>query len=107
MTDERPSPEEQARIQTELNGDPVLRKHDIPRPRSILERIDGVMGSQLSVTSAPTQTQRDDLAEAESMFTKAHQGVGTLLNELRELERQMEKAGAPWTPGRLPVWSPN
>ena len=26
--------------------------------------------------------------------------------DLRNLEKQMEAAGAPWTPGRIPEWKP-
>ena len=87
--------------------DQTLGKRDTPRPRSIRERVDGVVGNQLGVTSTPTLTQRAVLEETESMFTGVHADLRRLLEEdLRELERLMEQAGAPWTPGRLPDWEP-
>ncbi len=94
-------------ITTVLDGDAVLRKHQAPSPRSIRSRIGGVVDDQLHVTSAPTQTQRDVLAETETMFTKVHADLRELIEtHLKALEDRMEDAGAPWTPGRLPRWEP-
>ena len=84
----------------------MLRKHQAASPPSVRERIDDVVDDQLHVTSAPTQTQRDVLAETESRFTALHAQLRTLIEDVQALERRMEDAGAPWTPGRLPDWAP-
>jgi hypothetical protein len=64
-----------------------------------------IVGSQRMSTARPTQTQIDQ-------YTAAAQEFETALNQLRQLiegdlaklEKQMEAAGAPWTPGRIPEW---
>ena len=43
--------------------------------------------------------------KAADAFEKQLATLRTLLDtDLRALEIAMEKAGAPWTPGRLPIW---
>ncbi len=88
-----------------LRGDSTLRKHQQPVPLPISARIGNVVGGLSHVTSPPTQTQRDAYRYAADAF-------GTLLPNLRRLiekdlaalERKLEAAGAPWTPGRIPQW---
>jgi photosystem II stability/assembly factor-like uncharacterized protein len=88
-----------------LTGDQALRQRNMNLPPSISERVGDVVGSQRMSTSRPTQTQIDQYAHAAQEFE-------TVLNQLRQLiegdlarlEKQMEAAGAPWTPGRIPEW---
>lgn len=90
-----------------LNGDRTLSGRDQAAPTSIRERVENVADSQMRTTSAPTRTERDAIRYAGAAF-------GSLLADLRraiegdlaEIERELERAGAPWTPGRLPVWPP-
>lgn len=88
-----------------LQGDQALRQRNINVPPSITERVGDIVGSQRMSTARPTQTQIDQ-------YTAAAQDFETALNQLRQLiegdlarlEKQMEAAGAPWTPGRIPEW---
>jgi photosystem II stability/assembly factor-like uncharacterized protein len=88
-----------------LIGDQALRQRNMNLPPSIAERVGDITGSQRMSTSRPTQTQIDQ-------YTAAAQEFETALNQLRQLiegdlaklEKQMEAAGAPWTPGRIPEW---
>jgi hypothetical protein len=56
-------------------------------------------------TARPTQTQANQ-------YAAAAQDLETVLGRLRQLievdlaqlEKQLEAAGAPWTPGRIPEW---
>ena len=55
--------------------------------------------------SRPTQTQQNQYNAAAADF----EGVLVQLRQLIEadlarLEKQLEAAGAPWTPGRIPEW---
>ena len=53
----------------------------------------------------PTQTQRDHYAAAAAEFEQVLARLRALVEgDLTRLEKSMEAAGAPWTPGRLPEW---
>jgi hypothetical protein len=72
---------------------------------SINDRVGYVVGAQRMSTSRPTQTQVNQYAAAAQDF----EGVLTQLRQLvdvdlTKLEKQLEAAGAPWTPGRIPEW---
>jgi hypothetical protein len=57
------------------------------------------------VTSPPTQTQLDAYRYAGEEFTQVLADLRQLVTvDLVQLEAQLEAAGAPWTPGRFPVW---
>ena len=57
-------------------------------------------------TSAPTGTQKRAYAIASQQFGEALGDLRTLVSDLEALEAKAEAAGAPWTPGRVPTWSP-
>lgn len=89
-----------------LRGDPTMGRRNEPQPPSVLERVEMITGDQWYVTSAPTKTQMDGYAFAADVFEKQLAGLRKLMEtDLRSIEERLEKAGAPWTPGRLPSWS--
>jgi hypothetical protein len=93
-------------IQDRLSGDSVLRKRSVPRPRSIVERVERIIWSQWSSSSAPTRTNRDAYKIAGKAFSTALAELQALIeSDLEGFEESMEKAGAPWTPGRVPRWT--
>jgi hypothetical protein len=88
-----------------LSGDIEARRRNINTPPSINERVGYVVGAQRMSTARPTQTQHAQYAAAAQDF----EGVLVQLRQLMEvdltrLEKQLEAAGAPWTPGRIPEW---
>jgi len=88
-----------------LNGDTSARQRNMNTPPSINDRVGYVVGAQRMSTSRPTQTQINQYSAAAQDF----EGVLTQLRQLVEvdlskLEKQLEAAGAPWTPGRIPEW---
>lgn len=88
-----------------LSGDAEARRRNMNTPPSINERIGYVVGAQRMSTARPTQTQAAQYAAAARDF----EGVLGQLRQLIEvdvtrLEKQLEAAGAPWTPGRIPEW---
>ncbi len=89
-----------------LRGDRVMRGRNEPTPMSTVERVEAVVGSHWSATVAPTGTSRQAYAIASEAFEKQLATLRTLVEtDLRALEGAMEKAGAPWTPGRVPTWT--
>jgi photosystem II stability/assembly factor-like uncharacterized protein len=91
-----------------LRGDSVLRSRNENVPRSINERVSGIVGEQRMSTSRPTQTQADQYSAAAQEFQQVLGNLRSLIeNDLAKLEKAMEAAGAPWTPGRIPEWKDN
>lgn len=94
-------------ILTALRGNNILRQRNENTPPAINDRLGSILNTESGSISAPTQTDRDSYAVAAKEFAdtlaKLKQITGT---ELPQLEQQMEAAGAPWTPGRIPDWEP-
>lgn len=75
---------------------------EIPPP-SIAGRISNVAGTIRLSTIRPTQTQTDQLALVESLFNPVLARLKKLVEtDIPAFEKQLEAAGAPMTPGRLP-----
>lgn len=88
-------------IVARLEGDPAPRRLNEPGAPSILGRIGQVAGGHWGTRQAPTETQRASLAVAGAGFRRVATALRSLLGEdLAGLERELEAAGAPWTPGR-------
>lgn len=83
----------------ELSGDTTLAKRHAPTPPSLLARA-RVAADTWSTTQLPTDTQRQDIAWAQSGIQAWRARFETALARLRELEGALDAAGAPHTPGR-------
>jgi photosystem II stability/assembly factor-like uncharacterized protein len=92
-------------INVRLSGDHVIAEHSESAPPSVIDRMQRSVS--WGVSEGQTKTQEQSYRDAAEEFAP-------LLNQLRQvvegdlhtLETQMEAAGAPWTPGRIPVWKP-
>jgi hypothetical protein len=88
-----------------LRGDSALRARNINLPPSINERVGGIVAAQRLSTARPTQTQINQYTAAAQEFEQTLARLRQLIeSDLATLEKQMEAAGAPWTPGRIPEW---
>ncbi|MEK6321301.1 MAG: glycosyl hydrolase [Acidobacteriota bacterium] len=91
-----------------LRGDSALRQRQETLPPSIVERVGTIVSGQRMSTSAPTQTQKDHYSAAAQEFEQVLGQLRALIEgDLAKLEKAMEAAGAPWTPGRIPEWKDN
>jgi photosystem II stability/assembly factor-like uncharacterized protein len=92
-------------IDVALRGDSVAGERQMPTAPSITDRVEGIVGTQWTVTSAPTRTSLDAYSIASGEFEVQLAALKTLVEkDLRGLEEKMEKMGAPYTPGRIPDW---
>jgi photosystem II stability/assembly factor-like uncharacterized protein len=88
-----------------LSGDAEARRRNVITSPSINERVVYVVGAQRMSTSRPTQTQANQYATAAQEFEAVLGQLRQLIEvDLTRLEKQLEAAGAPWTPGRIPEW---
>ncbi len=93
-------------IRVALRGDRVVASHNEPTPPSIMSRVGSIVYAQYSTTSAPTTTMKDAYRIAGEQFTGVLADLRQLVAvDLAALEADMDAAGAPHTPGRLPEWS--
>ena len=94
-------------ISIALSGDKFLASQQETTPPSISDRVLNVVYASWYATAEPTTTQRDAYRHAGEEFAAQLTRLRSIVQEkLPALERELESAGAPWTPGRLPVWSP-
>jgi photosystem II stability/assembly factor-like uncharacterized protein len=89
-----------------LRGDTEMQKRNEAVPTSINERVNAVLEGERFALTKPTQTHLDDYNIAAGEFAEALSKLHALVEvDLTKLEKDMEAAGAPWTPGRVPSWS--
>jgi hypothetical protein len=88
-----------------LRGDVALRARNENTPVSIVERVGEIVESQRLALARPTTTQREQYRIASHEFAGELGKLRSLIDvDLRQLEKALDAAGAPWTPGRLPQW---
>jgi photosystem II stability/assembly factor-like uncharacterized protein len=93
-------------IDIELNGDAEVARRNEPTAPSLSDRLGQIIYGSWTTTTNPTATHRRQYEIVAKEF-------GPLLERLRQavlvdlpaVEAKADKAGAPWTPGRFPVWS--
>lgn len=90
----------------QLRGDVVLAQRNENVPASISDRVEDIMEAGRFTISKPTGTQQQQYEIAAQEFTGVLSQMHQLVDvDLANLEKQLEAAGAPWTPGRVPQWS--
>jgi len=91
-----------------LRGDLEIARRSEPVPSSIDQRVISIMEGERFSLQKPTQSNIDSYNIAATEFAgqlaKLH---GLVEGDLVKLEKDMEAAGAPWTPGRVPEWTGN
>jgi hypothetical protein len=92
-------------IQVALGGDTVMERRYDPVPLSIQDRVSAIVRSHWNTTAAPTATNQRAYDIAADEFTVQLEKLRQLVEvDLKAIEAKLEAAGAPWTPGRVPVW---
>lgn len=87
-----------------LSGDAILSARNENVPMSIAERVGVAAGAAQTIVAKPTGTQREQFAiarkelDAESAVLRQR-----METQVKDLEAVLDKLGAPYTPGRLPV----
>lgn len=88
-----------------LRGDVVIQSRNENVAPSISDRVFSIIGGQRMSTNRPSPTQMTQYTVAAQDFEKVLAQLRVLVqNDLANLEKEMEAAGAPWTPGRIPDW---
>jgi hypothetical protein len=98
---------ELADLRVALSGDRTVSRRQEPQTPGISERIGGVIEGMTDITSPPTETFRQQYRYARDAYTQVQKDLRRVIGkDLQKLEDDLEKLGAPWTPGRLPNYQP-
>jgi len=93
-------------IRRALRGDTEIAKRNEPVPSSINQRVKSIMEGERFSLAKPTQSHMDSYNIAAAEFAEQLAKLHMLVEvDLSKLEKDMEAAGAAWTPGRVPEWS--
>jgi len=88
-----------------LRGDVEIASRNEPVPSSVDQRVQSIMEGERFSIAKPTQSHVDSYNIAAAEFADQLAKLKTLVEvDLVKLEKDMEAAGAPWTPGRVPEW---
>jgi hypothetical protein len=91
-------------VGTALNGDASLSRREFEALPGINGMVNGIAAALWGTTSAPNGNLEQAYQQALQKFGKVYTEVKAVDSELNALEMQLEKSGAPYTPGRLPDW---
>jgi hypothetical protein len=83
----------------EMNGDTTVASRNAPTPPSLLARARSA-SETWTTTQLPTDTQRQDIAWAQAQLKTWRTRFEAALAQLKDLEKALDGAGAPHTPGR-------
>jgi hypothetical protein len=88
-------------VQVQLRGDDTRDERSQESVPSILSRAQVALSGTLGQTYGPTKTFREQYQIAKTEFSAVRKTLQKLLKtKLVPLEKQLDEAGAPWTPGR-------
>ncbi len=94
-------------LRLDLEGDPTRARRDEPVAPTIVDRVQRAVYGQWTTTSPPTDTHRREYDVAASEFAELLPKLRQLVTvDLKRVEDEAERSGAPWTPGRFPDWRP-
>jgi len=94
-----------ADLQLKMFGDRTLSQLDLDSEPGLTSRLGFILSGQNSSTSAPTRTQIDNFQIVSEEFTPIYEAVKTIVEEdVKRIEKRLDEVGAPYTPGRLPIW---
>ena len=89
-----------------LFQDKTLVERSEPTAPTVYDRLNELALGTWQTSSAPTQTQLDVYKAASEEFAPLLTQLQTLLDiDLKNLEADMERYGAPWTPGTVSGWN--
>lgn len=94
-------------LQIALNGDPLIAKYEGASRTSLRNKIDMITSNLWSTSSAQTETFERAYKSASENFGQILTDLGTIDNKVKMLEKELEEAGSPGTPWRMPEWNKN
>jgi hypothetical protein len=92
------------KLMISLRGDQALGALNEQTPTAIISRIRDIASEERLSSAAPSATHTAQYEIASSEFADALKQLKVLTTRFETLQQGVERAGAPWTSGRLPEW---
>jgi photosystem II stability/assembly factor-like uncharacterized protein len=90
-------------ILDELQGDRSLGSRSVATPAAISERVNTISGELNGTLGRQTATHEQQLQIASELFAAQRPALKALVEtDVPAIERELDRIGAPYTPGRLP-----
>jgi len=97
---------EDIKLKFDNNSKAPSDEENPPAPVTFNSRLSKIAYAHWGSTGAPTQMQQDAYSILMAEFPPVYDQIKRIgETDLKELEKAVEKLGAPPTPGRLPVWN--
>ncbi len=93
-------------VRTMMNGDRTIGSRNEATPMSISGRVGSIMFSHWRSQAPVTGGNQNAYEIAASEFAVALDRLRSIDQRLHVFEQELDQAGAPWTPGRVPTWKP-
>ncbi len=92
-------------INKAFNGDNSISKRNGNQPPSFTERLTYVIWGIWSMITEPTAAQISNLNMVKKEFTPYYEKLKRINDkDIKDIETELEKIKAPYTPGRFPEW---
>ncbi len=91
-------------LNVKINGDRLRSKYEGAAPTSLKARMGMITSSLWSATAAPTETYKKSFELIAGKFDEILSELKRIDGEVKKIEQDLEKSGAPFTPGRFPEW---
>ncbi|MEP7322213.1 MAG: glycosyl hydrolase, partial [Saprospiraceae bacterium] len=86
----------------EMNGDQTKSSREFETEPGINSRVFSIIGSLWDISGGPTGTMLKTFKETDKDLDKVVNEINAINEEISKMEILLEKAGAPYTPGRMP-----
>jgi len=86
-----------------FSGDATKTRRQTGVPPGLQSRIGTIVYAQWNHTGAPTQTMKDGYEIAKKQLAEVEKEIAALREAIQPVEKALEEAGAPYTPGRTPA----
>jgi hypothetical protein len=88
----------------DMFGDGTLAKREFETTPSLNSRIFGIQSSLWGATSAPSESNRKSYDIASKLMGGIVLELKSVNSEMEKIEKSLDAAGAPYTPGRAIEW---
>ena len=93
-----------AGLRIKLQGDASIAREQFEVPSSITDRISDVVYNLWYTSGAPTNSMKDNLKFAGKAFANVLTELKRIDTHINRIQADLEKSGAPRTPGQVPGW---
>ncbi len=95
---------EMTNLKYQMWGDYEISKHEFETLDGIQSMVGTVIYQLWYTTASPTQTQRDQVSDAQKLYTPWLASLKAQINRIERLESQLLELRAPYTPDRGSDW---